>query len=452
MLLLLGVTVWAAIRSVRMMKRVSREANAFNEIQTQYFEIAKVVPSQIGDMNRTLLDATLTSNKESLVTFKAQANAFKLWLDQTRQAATKAKIIDFTLGRYTTDLGQLITDLGKSFEMYLASAQKLTGADAQAADAPVRIQAYKETSTVSEKLVSLANGAQAQALAIQLFVYGSTDWFPRVQYLVYASLISLAGAGALLALMAYRKVVQPLRLMLAEKNIALERQDKLAHKGHLAAEVAHEIRNPLTAINIRLYTLQHALSEGTHEHEDATVIRKEIQRLHGILEDFLQLDRPRELNLASLNTTVVLREVAALMQPELDRRVITLQIDSPQDIAFQADPHQLKQVLINLIKNAAESIDHDGTIRLRARQDKTQLRGTETDIVIIEVEDTGTGIPAEVQERLFEPFFTTKKGGTGLGLSIAQRIMHKHRGALDFESRDVQGTIFRVVLPLVPKK
>jgi signal transduction histidine kinase len=104
-------------------------------------------------------------------------------------------------------------------------------------------------------------------------------------------------------------------------------------------------------------------------------------------------------------------------------------------------------VLINLIQNAADSIGHDGTITLRARLDSKRLTDHLTDVVVLEVTDTGRGIPPEVQKRLFDPFFSTKDSGTGLGLPIAARIVEKHGGALQYQTQVNHGTTFGIVLP-----
>jgi signal transduction histidine kinase len=104
-------------------------------------------------------------------------------------------------------------------------------------------------------------------------------------------------------------------------------------------------------------------------------------------------------------------------------------------------------VLINLVRNAAESIGQKGSITLRTRQDRLPLKGQPQKVIVLEVQDTGAGIPAEVQERLFDPFFTTKAAGTGLGLSIAMRILERHGGTLQFQTAPGRGTTFGVVLP-----
>jgi two-component system NtrC family sensor kinase len=108
----------------------------------------------------------------------------------------------------------------------------------------------------------------------------------------------------------------------------------------------------------------------------------------------------------------------------------------------------MKQVLINLLQNAVESIGRNGTITLRARPERKWLLGAEKEVVVLEVADTGKGIPADVGKRLFDPFFTTKEGGTGLGLSIAAQIVAKHGGSLQYQTQVNRGTIFGIVLPL----
>jgi signal transduction histidine kinase len=112
------------------------------------------------------------------------------------------------------------------------------------------------------------------------------------------------------------------------------------------------------------------------------------------------------------------------------------------------DAALIKQVLINLVRNAGEAIDGAGTVTLRARRDQVALLGQQRAVAILEVSDTGRGIPPEVEKRLFDPFFTTKEAGTGLGLSIAARVVEKHGGALQYQTQVGRGTTFGIVLPL----
>jgi signal transduction histidine kinase len=137
----------------------------------------------------------------------------------------------------------------------------------------------------------------------------------------------------------------------------------------------------------------------------------------------------------------------SLFGSQFEKASIRLNLESVPDIWVRVDPHQIEQVLINLIQNAAESMEHGGTITLRARSGKSRLNGSIRPIVMLEVGDTGTGIPPDVQNKIFEPFFTTKEEGTGLGLAISARIIGKHGGTLECRSEVNRGTTFTIVLP-----
>jgi signal transduction histidine kinase len=143
--------------------------------------------------------------------------------------------------------------------------------------------------------------------------------------------------------------------------------------------------------------------------------------------------------------------VQDLFGSQLEKASIRLNLASSPPLWIRADRQQIEQVLINLIQNAAESMGRDGTITLRVRGTVMPLAGHATPVVILEVIDTGKGIPLKVQERLFDPFFTTKEAGTGLGLSIAARIVEKHGGAIQYQTEVDRGTTFGIVLPRVEK-
>src|SRR5207247_9053691 len=134
-------------------------------------------------------------------------------------------------------------------------------------------------------------------------------------------------------------------------------ETKLAQVGQLAAWLAHEIRQPLTAINAWLWTLQRSLTEGMPEHMGATAMRKEINRLDQIVKDFLRYTQPAAPKLLSVHAENLLKEIQTLLGPKLQRQHIDLEVDRVVDARFSADPQQLKQVLMTLVTNAAESID-----------------------------------------------------------------------------------------------
>jgi len=142
-----------------------------------------------------------------------------------------------------------------------------------------------------------------------------------------------------------------------------------------------------------------------------------------------------------------LREVLVLLQPELEKSNIRLVLEEVVTAQIRVDLQQLKQVLINLVQNAADSITRDGTVTLRAQRDEKFINHRSIDAVILEVSDTGKGISPEAEKRLFDPFFTTKDFGTGLGLPIAARIVEKHGGALQYQAQSETGTTFGIILP-----
>jgi signal transduction histidine kinase len=258
-------------------------------------------------------------------------------------------------------------------------------------------------------------------------------------------LLFLCGVG--LAVGLYRYLVAPLRVKLVENQALIERHEKLAALGMLAAGVAHEIRNPLTAIRAALFMQQKHLERSSQAATDAQIIEREILRLERIVSSFLQFARPAEPQLETLQAEASLREVQTLLAPQLARSGIQLIYEPSAALRIKADPGQLKQVLINLIQNAADSIGQDGRISLRVRQGRQRLSNGEIDVAIFEIEDNGKGMPPEVEKRLFDPFFTTKEGGTGLGLSIANQIIEKHGGMLQYQTQMNRGTTFGVVLP-----
>jgi len=301
-----------------------------------------------------------------------------------------------------------------------------------------------------DKLLRLASQIGAAGESIHLPRRTLPAWSPPLQRKLQRLLLVLIVAlMVLLVFGIYRqRVVGPLRLKIHSAKLMIEHQRKLDHFALFAKDLVHEIRNPLTSMNARLFTLQARLAKGTVEQQDAVVIGSEISRLDQILKDFQRLARPPEPRLTEIQAETLLREVQDLMEPLLKQQSIQLKRESGGDVKISADPQQLKQVLINLVKNAAESIKHDGTITLRIRSEKPQLKGQPAGVVVIEVEDNGPGIPLEIQENIFDPFFSTKEQGTGLGLPIVARIVEKHGGALKFESKGDQGAIFRVELPV----
>jgi signal transduction histidine kinase len=266
-----------------------------------------------------------------------------------------------------------------------------------------------------------------------------------VLWLVCLLLVFVFGLAAVV----YRDLISPLRARLAETQVIAQRNEKLASLGFLAAGVAHEIRNPLTAIKTALFLQQKKIAQDAPERVEVQLVEREIERLEQIVNRFLRFGSPAPPAPIALNADAPLSEVQRLLGPTLAEADIALVREESGPLQIRVDASQIKQVLINLVQNAADSIGRTGTITLRARPDHLRLNGSDSLVVILEVEDTGRGIPPEVEKRIFDPFFSTKDNGTGLGLPIAARIVELNGGSLHYRTEVNRGSTFGIVLPRI---
>jgi signal transduction histidine kinase len=275
----------------------------------------------------------------------------------------------------------------------------------------------------------------------------TTQTLRRLRFLVLGLVVLLFAFGAALAGVSYRDLIAPLRIKLVQSQAEAGRNEKLAALGVLAAGVAHEIRNPLTAIKTALFALQKRLPPDSPAFGQGQIVEREVSRLERIVNGFLRFARPAEPQPATIRAGLPLAEVQALLGPELAKTGIQLETEELSPMQIHADPAQLQQVLINLVQNAADSMGSGGRIVLRARPDHQRIAEKDTAVAVLEVADTGKGIPPEVEKRLFDPFFTTKAGGTGLGLSIAVRMVELNGGVLQYQTQVNRGSTFGIVFP-----
>lgn len=216
--------------------------------------------------------------------------------------------------------------------------------------------------------------------------------------------------------------------------------EELAALGSLAANLAHEIRNPLNALSINLELLEEDLAGRRTPVDTVELARREVGRLSRLVNDFLVYARPTSPSMEEFGLGELLSDVSALLAPTCERSGVELQVESAA-VHVRGDRGQLGQVLVNLALNAVQAMDG-----LPAR--KVGLRAyAEGDAVVLEVADTGPGIPEGQLRRVREAFYTRRKGGTGLGLAIADRIVAAHRGRLELANRREGGLVARVILP-----
>lgn len=419
--LLIGWSAFVSWREIRELR------GGFTTAQLESFRIADQLQTGLLKLDSHLRNYKDGRGPEDWRSFEDESRRLDAWLDEQKTALT------------TPEEKAVLDEINAAYDGYLAAASEI------AAGAAPKFKVEAE----EERLISLGlKLANAHHEALDRFVASTQQSLALLQAVIFTALLALVLLAGWTAVVVYRKMIAPLRVELIESQALVERQEKLASLGVLAAGVAHEIRNPLTAIKARLFIQQKALAQGSRERTDAEFIGKEIDRLEKIVSDFLRFARPVEPERVPLSAAHLLHQVRQLMTPQLHASSIDLTVERAVETRVLADPEQLKQVLINLVQNAAEALSKGGTVKLRAVESRIALGGRMRDVVIIEVEDNGTGIPPEVQKRLFDPFFTTKQSGTGLGLSIAARIVEKHAGALRVQTAVNRGTTFGVVLPV----
>ncbi|MBU0713106.1 MCP four helix bundle domain-containing protein [bacterium] len=227
----------------------------------------------------------------------------------------------------------------------------------------------------------------------------------------------------------------------------LLRSEKLAALGKVASGLAHEIRNPLTAIKMLIYSLKKEVKLNSDTEKDFEIIFNEIDRMENFLQNFLDFARPRNPNYDQINIADTLQQTILLLTPQIRAANIRLSDDIRSDgIKIFADREQLRQVFINIILNAVQAMANGGLFEISTRL-LYDLAGSPTDIQIV-FNDTGSGIPPDIIGSIFDPFITGRKDGTGLGLSIVHRIISNHGGWIDAVNNPEKGACFTIKLPV----
>jgi two-component system sensor histidine kinase AtoS len=226
----------------------------------------------------------------------------------------------------------------------------------------------------------------------------------------------------------------------------VQRASRLAALGQLTQRLVHEIRNPLSAMDINLQLLLERLGTRSEDPEIGRyleIISTETRRLNEVLRNAQVFSRPESPDLQIVDLHQIISQVIFLIKEEASRKEIEISESLlAEQSMVRADPDQMKQVFLNLFRNSIEAMSGGGTFQVLSRNDG------QGKIIGVELVDTGSGIPMANLQHVFDPYFTTKKKGTGLGLSIVHNIISQHGGSIDVTSWLGEGTIFSIILPI----
>lgn len=225
-----------------------------------------------------------------------------------------------------------------------------------------------------------------------------------------------------------------------EQQIALAR--RLTAINSLTGRVAHEIKNPLNSISLRLEMLRSRMADESPDVEpEFAILSEEVTRLDRVVRTFLDFNRPVELVVEDVDVGESAAEIVRLIDPEATQKGIDLSLERPAEgVMVKGDRDLLKQALLNIAVNGIEAMNDGGKLRIGVEKNR--------DHCAVSIQDTGPGIPREQREKIFQLYFTTKPRGTGIGLAMTFRAVQLHGGTIDVESESGKGTTFRVTLPL----
>jgi signal transduction histidine kinase len=233
--------------------------------------------------------------------------------------------------------------------------------------------------------------------------------------------------------------------LLNELEHNLLRSMKFGVIANLASSISHEIRNPLSSLAMHTEVLfgrlkKFAIKDNDPAYKSLNVLQNELSRIHRIISQFLNLARSRETTLTQLRINALIQDVLTLVQQQAIERNITIEtiLDDSVDFIY-GDADQIKQVILNVVLNAFQAIEKDGTVSIKSYQSNTRIR--------VEIQDTGKGMSQEVSEHVFDLYYTTKKDSGGIGLAVSKNIMQAHEGFISFESMINKGTTFFLDFP-----
>ncbi len=413
----------------------------------------------------------LDGNPEWLKEIARYNRAFEEWLGKARNTA------------YTEAMRETISQIDTQYHRYVIARERVITLYREGK----REEGAKLHWEVRQQFVEIFNLCQRYKLTQEYVISRvRTESQARARFINAFALVAVptvAILGVLLAYILIKQILGPIRQLALETapatpgspvpdevkalssrvhsliedvdqaQIELERSQehllqsgKWAMVGKLAAGVAHSIRNPLTSVNMRLFSLKRSLAMSPSQQEDFEVISEEIRHIDSIVRNFLEFSRPPKLKMQRISPSDVVDMALVLLRYRLESYGVEVKLRRDDKLPeIWADPDQLKEVLVNLLSNACEVMVNGGAITIQEEVNREPSRGP---AAVIRVSDSGPGIPESIQDKVFQPFFSTKEEGTGLGLSIASRIIEDHGGRLELASKQKEGATFIITLPL----
>jgi signal transduction histidine kinase len=433
---LVATVVVCVSLAVAVQRDASEKLRQLAHVELEAASLARQYRALVDDLHGALLRIGTDASEDSIAVIQQRRQELNAWLS-ARQAANDSE-------NERRIVRQIAAETRSYFLKLDALAARTDGLSSQL-DRDTIVM-FDDS---ANRLQSLADDfAAAHDEELRRLLQASLASLRWMRNLVFACLGLLLAAIVVVVALLYGDVVRPLREQLIDSEALLAKREKLAALGTLAAGVAHEIRNPLTAIKARLYTLRRTLMADDGK-EDVEAITNEVDRLERIVRDVLGYARPADAVLGQVELSSWLREFAAFVQPELTAAENELAVDAPVTADVEIDANQLRQVMLNLVRNAQEALEgRPGRIELALHRERALLRGETAEVAVLSVTDNGPGIPANIQSRLFDPFFTTKPAGTGLGLAIVAHLVENQAGEIKFQSAPGTGTCFAVHLPI----
>jgi len=415
----LGLLIVAiGLLAVQMSHTVARSSQAILTENVSSLKAAEELEIALLDQKGLVSSYLVNGDPQWLQLLEEKRTKFEEWFTRAKQAALtehEQRILDRIRALYQEydRLRYQVIRLAQNGQLH-AAEQLLFQRGRELADR--LYEACEELLFFNEQLIAESQQASRRKFA----------WFHAILWggIATAILLGLLG-GWLIARSMTRRLVQ---------------SEKLASLGHMAGLVAHEVRNPLTAIKMRIHALQDELDASETSQEHVAVIRQEIERLERMVQNFLDLARLPEPSLRPLAVSDVITRALAVVKPTLEHQAIHVVTHVPEGLPLvQGDAEQLEQVLLNLLLNAVQAMPEGGVIEIGASWAEGLLE--------VSVSDTGPGVPKASRANLFEPFFTTKANGIGLGLSLAKKVVEQHRGSIALKDRPGAGTTVAIRLP-----